>query len=500
MKTPARAGEVPTPRASLSGGARAPLAARIAITGAILASPLTARAQLSGEQALAAADATRSNLPPDTLGGEALFGQLDEDFFVTLALRLNFDRGDWGVGLQVPLRLRVVDNDPQNDDDFGSVLRREDWDEPSDFLRILRYVYIGQADKKGPFYVRLGELSGLTVGHGTIMYRYFNGIDPDVWHTGVNAAVNVGAFGAEAVVGDLVSPYVVGGRVTVRPLELALGEGLFWEKLVVGTSFIADASAPYTLATTATGAASRISLDEHNHPNVAERKAVGVFGVDVGLEVVSTELLSITPYVDLNKMTTVGDGWGLHLGVLWGLRVPLGVDTFVVDARTEYRRVSGDYSGPYFNTTYEIERHQVLGGAGALPIPKLRALDLGTAPGRNGVFFDLLAGLPAFVFVGGEFVDYDGGVSDGTLRLSLEIPALEVIRFSAFYYRINIDDLSDLFALDDKSAIVAQAQIPMYSVFTLNLRWWRVWRPDPTSGGYESADDWSVGVGFKLEL
>jgi hypothetical protein len=460
--------------------------------------PGLAIAQVTSEQAATAAKTAGSNLPPDSFGGELMFGKLAEDYYLSLALRLNFDREMWGVGVQVPLRFRLIDRDPKTND-FGGILRREDWDEVSDFLRIIRYVYVGQADKKGPFYVRIGELSGLTVGHGTIMYRYFNGLDRDVWHTGFNGALNVGAFGAETVVGDVVDPYVIGARFTVKPLELAYGEGFFWEKLVVGASIIGDARAPYELQMIGT---SSVALDEHSHPVVAAKRPMAIFGIDVGLEVFSNELFSITPYIDLNKMSRVDYGWGLHMGILWQLRFPLLIDTLTIDARTEYRRVSGDYIGPYFNTAYEIERYQEFNARNTgVMRPKLYNLINSGLESRNGVFFDLLAGLPEFVFVGGEFIDYDGGHADGTLRLSLEIPALEVVQLSAFYYRVGISGAEDLFALDDRSAVVAQVSIPLYYVFSLQARFIRVWEADPAQAGqFNAVDEYSFGVGFSLEF
>lgn len=460
-----------------------------------------AEAQVTADQAETVADTQKSNLPPDTFGGELMFGKFDEDYFISLALRLNFDRENFGFGVQLPVRFRVIDRDPQMTNDIGGMIRREDWDEPSDFLRIIRYVYVGQADKKGPYYVRVGELSGLTIGHGTIMYRYYNGVDQNVWRTGLNTAVNIGAFGAEAMTGDVVNPYILGARFQVRPLELAMGEGMFWEKWHAGISFIGDARAPYNLDTAFdpdTMEPISVALDEHKHPIVLSRRPLGIFGIDTGIDLVANELFSVTPYIDLNKMGRVDYGWGLHMGVLWGLRLPLLIDTLVIDARTEYRRVSGDYIGPYFNTSYEIERFQTFDRRYPFT-PKLHALIENAGDSRNGVFFDLLAGLPEFVFVGGEYIDYDGGEADGTLRLSLEIPALEVVKFSGFYYRVGIRGGEDLFKIDDRSAIVAQAAIPLYAIFDLRLRLIRTWQADPTDAGqFNAVDDISFGFGFNL--
>ena len=268
---------------------------------------------------------------------------------------------------------------------------------------------------------------------------------------------------------------------------------------MVGVSYIADVKASYSLHTMFDPATmtTSVELDKHQHPVVLGDRTVGVFGVDTGIELLSNELISITPYVDLNKIGRLAHGFGLHLGVLWQLHVPLVIDRLVIDARTEYRRVSGDYIGPYFDTSYEIERYQVLQGVSFTP--KLASAIANSTPSKNGVFFDVTAGLPSFVYVGGQFIDYDGGQNDGSLRLSLEIPALEIFTLSAFYYRVGIGGGKDLFRIDNRSAIVAQASIPLYYVFSLQLRFIRTWQTDPEHNGeYKAVDDVSAGVGFNL--
>jgi hypothetical protein len=467
----------------------------------LIASQTSEAQQVTGDQAVSASQqsSAKSKLGPQSLGGELMFGKIGEDVFANLVLRLNFDRENWGVGFGVPLRLRIIDNDPQNDDDLGSVLRKEDWDEPADFLRVLRYVYVGDPSKTGPFYARLGELVGLSIGHGTIVHRYYNGFDLDRWRVGTNIAVNAGPFGADAVVGDLArigDPSMAGLRLSLRPLPWLVGEEMpLADRFVIGATLMTDPRAPYMLAKTSSGT---VKLNEDNHPIVADRQTLAIVGVDVGYELLRGDPISITPYIDFNKITNLEGGWGLHLGVLWGIHLPVLIDTFTVDLRTEYRRVAGDYAAPYFNTVHEIERYEYPPGS---QTPKLLALEAGAnRPGRNGVFFDLLAGLPSYIYVGGEYVDYDGGENDGTIRLSLEVPALEFIEFSAFYYRVNLTGLDDFFKLDDRSAVVAEAKIPLYYIFTLNLRWWRLWQANPDTGSYDATDDWSVGVGFAMPL
>ncbi len=472
------------------------------LRAATLGTLLSSSAAFAQETTPSVADAATGTPigPTDrkNLSGQLGFGAIGEDVFATLGLRFNFDQEMWGFGVAVPLRIRLIDQDPQNDDDVGGLLRKEDWDEFSDFLKIIRYVYVG--NKNELFYARIGELSGLTIGHGTIVNDYYNGFDIDRWRIGTNLALNIGAFGAEVVVGDIAhlsDPALVGARATVKPVMLALGDdaGFFGDRLVVGVSAMSDPTVPYELRKDATSG--NIVLDDAQHPVVEVDRTLVIAGVDVGLRLLDKPL-TITPYVDLNKMSVVDHGWGLHIGVMWELDVPVGIDHLIANVRTEYRRVSGDYLGPYFDVAYEIERYELPAGSQS---PKVRTLADGSLPGRNGYYFSIMSGLPAWALVRGEFIDYDGGLNDGSLRLGLDVPALEVFKLSAFYYRVGIGSASDLFKLDDRSAVIAKASIPVYYVFSLELQFRRLWKADPNEGGsYRAVDDWSVGVGFSLDL
>jgi hypothetical protein len=468
-------------------------------------------AQLSGDSVKTIAQTEKSALPPSTFGGDIGFGQIREDFFLNLNLRLNMDWEMFGFGVQTPLRLRLIDRDPKTDD-YLKVIRREDWDQISDFFKIVRYVYVGQYDKKGPFYARLGELAATTVGHGTIMHRYYNTLDSTRWHLGLNGAVNIWAIGAEVVLNDVTDPWVIGARLQVKPLHIVFGES-YWDGLHVGASMFTDYKAPFSIATDPAGLP---LADEDGVPLVDGQRTVFVAGTDVGFDILAHEIISITPYVDFNKITRVDQGYGLHIGVLWNLRIPAVIDTLQIDLRTEYRRTSGDYLGPYFNSVYEIERYRRLAfDDNQVTPPKLYSLKCNSLdaavcneqapPGKNGFFFDLMAGFPKYVFVGGSYLDYDGGQPDGELRLSLEVPALEFVKLSAFYYRVNIDGPTDLFKLDDKSAIVAQAVIPIWYIISVTLRYYRTWEAETDgmgsyTGSYAPVHQWDASVGFSLEI
>ncbi len=544
------------------------LAALVAVAALPAASPADAQQITPGEALQGADRANQAAEKLGTLSGGATFGRIDEDWYVTLQLRLAIDQENWGLGLGIPLRLRVYDAEPE--DPTGLVIRQEDWDEVSDYFKVLRYVYLGNPDKSGPYYLRLGELTGVTLGHGTIVHRFYNGFDMDRFRLGGDFYVNVGPYSGELLIGDMSRPkdtVVTGVRFTVRPLIVAQYHGVTddepapvvitsstgaplgtlrspdppkgattgapqpapapfdpdsWAaRLVTGLSIITDPTAPRALACRPKDGVMMTDLPrsacdpryyrvdvEDSHPVSRNDEVLAMIGVDVAYELVRGSPISITPYLDINNILNVENGWGLHLGVMWGLRIPMILDTFTVDLRTEYRRVSGDYVGPYFDSTYSVERFESPAGSGmtklqSLRVPSRRAdgtvFDPRLAPAKNGLFFDVLAGFPSYVYVGGEYIDYDGGIDDGTLRLSLQIPALEIIQINAFYLRTRIKDGADLFALDDRSAIVAEVAVPVYGVLNLQARWWRLWRAGE-DGNFTSVDDYSIGVGFSVDL
>jgi hypothetical protein len=64
-----------------------------------------------------------------------------------------------GVGLDLNLEF-----------DANGKLNKENFNEFSDYLSVIRYVRYGY--KNDPFYVRLGALDYASLGHGSIMYMY----------------------------------------------------------------------------------------------------------------------------------------------------------------------------------------------------------------------------------------------------------------------------------------------------------------------------------------
>lgn len=496
----------------------APLVCTAALALAVLAS-IEARADVSGEEARFEADLARPSSRLSTrsglLGVSLGLGELDGDLFTTLRFRLNLHREGWGLGLGLPLRFRLDDREPEALGDHLGLLREQDWDHWSDFLKILRYAYVGAPDRTGPYHARIGELHGLTIGHGSIVHRYYNGFDIDRFRLGTNARIQAGPFGAEIVASDLLRAGgdlgLAGTRLTLAPISVLSGKGPYADRFVVGASLMMDAHAPITLdrvpddgtlPPVMVGVPGRqlpgsVRIDDDDVPLTLRERAITVVGADVEYTVIDDELVRITPYADANKIFHGGRGKGLHLGVLWSFQFPLVVGPLDVRVRTEYRRTDGDYLAPYFGTLHEVERFDFPPGSGATKVHALRQFR--DAPARDGVFFDFLAGLPGYVYLGAEYLDRGPGAR--TTRLSLQLPAFEVVELRAFFYRTGVDGPSDIFAIDDGTAIVTDLKVHVYWILSALGHWSRVWRAsEAATGSYEAMDDWSIGVGIDIKL
>ncbi|MEL6341342.1 MAG: hypothetical protein AAFQ65_15665, partial [Myxococcota bacterium] len=234
-----------------------------------------------------------NTLPADELTGAGTaglgFGQIDEDYFLQLRLRTEFSVGKVGVGLQIPLNLRVWDREPDDDD----VIRDEDYNRVVDYLRVIRYLRYGQ--KRDPLYFRIGELA-TQLGHGTIMSRYVNNLDLNTYRLGLELDVNTDYGGAETMVGDFGSVFqdnngsrLVGLRGYVKPVSFADPESPY-NIFAVGMSYVADLNAPRLVQVAAQGDGSFQPVVQDDSLVAEEDGNQEVFGIDAEVELLNTDL------------------------------------------------------------------------------------------------------------------------------------------------------------------------------------------------------------------
>lgn len=436
------------------------------------------------------------------------WGKIGEDQFLQLTLNTELNLGTVGFGFQIPLNLRIIDNDPKvNPDDYYGLLRREDWDHPADFLKVIRYVRYGH--KRDPLYVRVGDIAG-QIGHGTIMSRYINNLTLDTFRVGMELDVNTSYGGVETLVGDFGSMFadevgsrIIGVRAFVKPVAFADPESIF-NIFAVGFSTVTDMNAPVTIATQASANDPSVMepVIENNQLVSARDRAQAVYGFDLEAEVLHSAILDVVPYTDLNFIQ--GAGWGWHLGTLVTAKMPIGFN-LTVPVRLEYRRFKENYVPIYFSSFYEIERFNypltTKSGPSLTKSEAVRAM--ADDEGLNGYYGDLAFDFAGLLQVGAIYEDYDRG--DPNLAVFLSVPALEVIQFKAYYTRTGITGTQDIFKLDERSLAIAEGRYQAMQFVYVVGRWTRRWQlvtdsSEGVVGEYESTDSWKFGVELALDF
>src|SRR5206468_10698441 len=110
-------------------------------------------------------------------------------------------------------------------------LRRADWDQASDFAKVIRYLVIGGQEQ--PFYLNLSRLYDQTFGHGTVVRDYHANLDYNTARLGATLDFNRSAVGVQAMANDLVNPDVIGLMTFLRPMR-PYSENIFLRSLSVG--------------------------------------------------------------------------------------------------------------------------------------------------------------------------------------------------------------------------------------------------------------------------
>src|SRR5207237_9934187 len=120
--------------------------------------------------------------------------------------------------------------------------RKQDYDIPSDYARIIRFITYGA--KEDQLYLNVSQLFAATIGHGSIVRRYSGNTDQNVTRVGAQLDA-YGQFGGfEAFVGDIVQPnHFVSGLLFLKPLGFfaVKGDGAStWGQTSIGVSAGAD--------------------------------------------------------------------------------------------------------------------------------------------------------------------------------------------------------------------------------------------------------------------
>ncbi len=433
------------------------------------------------------------------LGSRIGAARLDEDWYmvITPSLHLQVD----GVAMtrdsplfdepqvhplrflfEAPLFIRVGDVRPTDDQ---PAFRREYWDELSEYARIVRWVEYGSP--YDGIYLRGGELSNVRIGHRTIVDSYDNALDGEHFQWGVHHNLNTRYGGLETFVDNVTDPDAMALRVYLRPWAFIDPQSSL-RRLAAGFTLAGDQNAPRTLRVDGSDGYART---QQGDPIVEQSQATGALGWDVEYQLVASDRVSMTPYMDANTHFAAGTGW--HVGSFFGFGL---TDTIVLDMRAEYRMLGRQYQPAYIGRIYEIERVSFLPLAGQdLAVPKLEFMLAQPEQRRNGYYAELGFNFADLVYVSAGWEDQTGA-NNNAAWAQLRVPALSIVQFGAYYVNTRFEGSAGLFDLDNALA-VAEARVSPLPWLYLDAQIRRRWEID-NAGEYTPVNDWSVGAGVSF--
>ncbi len=385
---------------------------------------------------------------PTVIGGET---------YASLRLQPEFAVGKFGVGLDVPLMVSLEDGSFRSEEFTGGVGP----------LRLIRYLSYGR-EREDPVYVKVGDLSGATLGFGLIMYQYSNVASYEKRDWGTEFNVNLDQkVGLEGIYSDFSELSVVGLRPYVRPLEL-VGLGLpLLKKVEVGGLYVTDQSK------TATPGGSPLTI----------------VGADVGMPF-SLAIVDLVPYAAYARIQDPGAGafpdsvaadaqFDPGEGVSFGLNfdIQFVANLFSLSGKIERRLFDDNFTGSYFGPVYETNKFGFQQGLTTHPFEKV-----GRGTGQNGTFGALYGHILNSVLIGGSLQipdkmerDAQGRVQQGTfLRVEARAPdVIPKLTAHAVYNRNPVENLGDAFVLDENSNLEMRVgyKVKSYLLVGTNYRW-----------------------------
>lgn len=293
---------------------------------------------------------------------------IDGNTYSKVIIQPTIDLGKFKMGFYLPVI--YVDNlldptqyyKPRDNDEwsFGTDQPGNFEDVALDILRdiMLKIKYIEYGDQGwDPFYLKVGNLNNMSIGHGTIMNNYANDTEfPAIRKVGINTGFNLGKIGMEFVSDDLAAPSIAGTRLSVNPFSS-------YDAFQIGLSGIADFYPARSVE----------NSSDYGDPWLL------AFGFDVEFLKINRgdfkmklfgDISSMMPVfreaVNLNGITfDAGIAPGLWLedsalknfGVVAGLRGSLFKFTWAL----EYRLSNGVYKPSMFNALYDRNKISYLG-------------------------------------------------------------------------------------------------------------------------------------------
>lgn len=296
----------------------------------------------------------------EALGMEIGSVTINDATYSKAVIQPNLKFGKVKLGLYLPI---IYTSDLFDPDDWYRPAGNDEWsfgssefadgdylEGSADFARDLalkiKYFEYG-TQLEDPFFVKVGNLDDLTLGHGLIMRNYANDTEfPAVRRVGFNLGIDSEGGGFEAIANDLADPEIFGLRGYMKPVQ--------GSDLAFGASAVVDINP---------------DADLDSSVDVGDMLLIGT-GVDLDWPLIKSGLLGLRFFADgavtLPYVRTAFSGvdTGLKYDLLysdgklknWGAASGFMGHVLFLDWRLEYRYFTGVFRPSFFDRTYDRKR------------------------------------------------------------------------------------------------------------------------------------------------
>ncbi|MHB8336397.1 MAG: hypothetical protein ACYDEE_03170 [Ignavibacteriaceae bacterium] len=362
---------------------------------------------------------------------------IDGELYYSFHIRPEIALGNWGVGLDLNFDINKNGN-----------IRKENFNELSDYLSIIRYLRYGE--KHDPVYIKLGALDYYNLGHGSIMYQYNNSPSIDTRKIGLVSDIDFGNFGFESIYSTFAEAGVTAVRGYVRPLRFTtLANVPIIGNLEVGGTYAVDFNKYSGVVYVPDYNASAPLINPIINPSPLwkpeDRGRMQIIGIDLGLPLINSSLFNLQLYSDFTKIINYGGG------VATGIMVEMnGLGILNASAKLERRFNQAQYIASYFNSMYEIQRYQFDTATGTFS-SKADLLASITNP-DNGYFGELDLHFLGVLDVIGSYERLDKTPDSGILHFVANVsPEGMPIVVRGGYDKTNIGAESQILKVDNNS-------------------------------------------------
>jgi hypothetical protein len=383
------------------------------------------------------------------------------------------------LSFALPIRLEILDTRPDKRFDKAGRIRKEDWDEPSDFARVISYINYG--GKEEHLYLDINQFKASSIGHGTVFKRY----NPNLNLNSRRVSFQFDAFGDfggfETFLNDVTGPNVKGALAMLKPLSLINRKNYFLRSFSLGATIAADIDAPMRNRLDTDDADddgkrnNELSINQKTfQPNYVSTEVVS-YGTSVEAKLVDTDAVDWKMYVDWSFLETgvptddpKAPLWSniptravRSSGRTWGnlLRINLdrrGISQDPLHAlrlRLELRQFDANYLPSYFDTLYEIQRVQYIAGKTVSSRDLANQTKLQSVLGRDpdgpaakGLYFEASWKVQDW-FALAFAIEGNDQTPDNNFFAHFEVPNVAGIQFLATYHRRTARDLTELFSV-----------------------------------------------------